>query len=329
MASTIKANEIHITRVYDAPVAAVWAAWTDLEQVAKWWGPRGFTITTHSKDLRVGGHWRYTMHGPDGVDYPNVTLYHVVEPLQTLEYDHGGSDDRPPLFRVRATFAESDGQTTMHLVFRLATPEAAVAIAGHIRKAGGNATWDRLAEHLLEEHANRPAFVIHRTFEATPDVVFAMFVTPEHLVRWLPPTGTTMRFIRPTIAVGETALFCIEGTFGAMFVEAEYLVIEPPRRLVYVQSFVDEFGNPAAAPGSDVWPPRLRNTVHVVAESAERTRVSVVTEPLDGASPMTPAELAAFVAERGGMTGGWTSSFDVLEAVLVDEQGGRTVPDGR
>ena len=80
MTKPTSSNEIRLTRVYDAPVSAVWDAWTDPEQVAQWWGPRGFTITTHSKDLRVGGHWRYTMHGPDGVDYPNVTTYFVVEP---------------------------------------------------------------------------------------------------------------------------------------------------------------------------------------------------------------------------------------------------------
>jgi uncharacterized protein YndB with AHSA1/START domain len=50
-----KANEIKLTRVYDAPVKAVWEAWTDPKQVAQWWGPRGFTLTTHSKDLRAGG----------------------------------------------------------------------------------------------------------------------------------------------------------------------------------------------------------------------------------------------------------------------------------
>ena len=57
MAANEKPNEIRLTRVYDAPVKAVWDAWTDPQQVAQWWGPRGFTITTHSKDLRPGGHW--------------------------------------------------------------------------------------------------------------------------------------------------------------------------------------------------------------------------------------------------------------------------------
>ena len=60
-----QANEIRIIRLYDAPVALVWDAWTDLQQVAQWWGPRGFTITTHQKDLRVGGSWEYAMHGPE------------------------------------------------------------------------------------------------------------------------------------------------------------------------------------------------------------------------------------------------------------------------
>ncbi|WP_431476220.1 SRPBCC domain-containing protein [Massilia eburnea] len=88
-------NEIRIVRTYDAPVQAVWDAWTDPAQVAQWWGPRGFTLTTHSKDLRIGGTWRYTMHGPDGTDFPNKTTYHVVEPLRKLVYDHGATDDTP------------------------------------------------------------------------------------------------------------------------------------------------------------------------------------------------------------------------------------------
>ena len=92
MAAKNKSNEIKITRVYDAPVKTVWDAWTDPEQVAQWWGPRGFTLTTHSKDLRVGGHWRYTMHGPDGTDFENTTKYFEVEKYSRLVYDHGGND---------------------------------------------------------------------------------------------------------------------------------------------------------------------------------------------------------------------------------------------
>src|SRR6187551_3496635 len=125
MPATANANEIAITRFYDAPVQMVWDAWTDPEQVAQWWGPRGFTLTTHSKDLRPGGHWAYTMHGPDGTDYPNKTVYFEVEQGRKLVYDHGGNDDRPPLFRVTVLFTDLGGKTRMDMTSTLATAEAA------------------------------------------------------------------------------------------------------------------------------------------------------------------------------------------------------------
>src|SRR6476620_904693 len=120
-----KSNEIQITRVYDAPVEAVWDAWTDPEQVGQWWGPRGFTLTTHSKDLRPGGSWVYTMHGPDGKDWPNITRYLEVTEFECMIYDHGATETTPPLFRVTVYFKESNGKTTMDMTMTLATPEAA------------------------------------------------------------------------------------------------------------------------------------------------------------------------------------------------------------
>src|ERR1700761_7766970 len=104
-------NELNLTRLYDAPVQAVWEAWTEPDQTALWWGPRGFTLTTHSKDLRPGGTWDYTMHGPDGTDYPNITQYHEVEQNKKLVYDHGGNENQPPMFRVTVLFTEERGKT--------------------------------------------------------------------------------------------------------------------------------------------------------------------------------------------------------------------------
>src|SRR6476619_5971434 len=123
MPTANKPNELTIIRTYHAPIRAVWDAWCDPAQAAKWWGPRGFTITTHSKDLRPGGGWHYTMHGPNGVDYPNKTKYLEVEKLKRLVYDHGGYDDRPPLFRVTVVFTEDTGRTRMVMLNAPATAE--------------------------------------------------------------------------------------------------------------------------------------------------------------------------------------------------------------
>src|SRR5262245_50582548 len=187
-----KTNELRITRIYDAPVRAVWDAWTDLEQVARWWGPRGFTLTTHSKDLRPGGHWVYTMHGPDGMDYPNKTEYLEVEKHAKLVYDHGGNDDRPPLFRVIVLFSEVKGKTKMDMIMTLPTPEAAAQTADFIKKAGGNSTWDRLAEYLEKEDSGKEIFIINRSFDAPIDTVFEMWTNPKHLAKWMGPAGSTM-----------------------------------------------------------------------------------------------------------------------------------------
>lgn len=311
--ATGSSNELRLTRVYDAPVRAVWDAWTVPEQVAKWWGPRGFTLTTHSKDLRPGGTWRYTMHGPDGVDYPNVTTYFVVEPCKKLVYDHGATDDRPPLFRVTVTFTEANGKTTMEMISSLPSPEAAAEMGKLIKKAGGHTTWDRLAEHLEQAATGTSSFVINRTFDAPIARVFEMWTNPEHLAHWLPPAGTTMRFLRAAIAPGQSTFFAITGEHGTMHVRAEYLAVEPPRRIVYTQQFVDEREQPAPAPGAAIWPATMRTTVLLTEEAPERTRVTVTSEPWGEASP---AEIEAFVGERPGMTLGWTGSFDALEAQL-------------
>ena len=124
----ISANDIRIIRIYDAPVALVWDAWTDSAQVAQWWGPRGFTLTTHSKDLRPGGSWVYTMHGPDGTDWPNFTRYHEVEPHARLVYDHGASsDDAQPMFRVTANFRDLRGKTELDMRMTLADGRSGAA----------------------------------------------------------------------------------------------------------------------------------------------------------------------------------------------------------
>ena len=315
MAAKPKSNELRITRVYDAPVKAVWDAWTDPEQVAQWWGPRGFTITTHSKDLRPGGHWTYTMHGPDGVDYPNSTKYFEVEPERKLVYDHGANDDRPPLFRVTVLFSESRGKTTMDMTMTLATPEAAEEIRKMVKKAGGESTWDRLAEYLEKETNGAEKFVINRSFDAPLETMFEMWTNPEHFSRWLAPTGFEMQFLRRDIKPGSTTFYFMTNNADVkMYGKAHYLEITRPDRLVYTQQFCDEHENMARHPMAPTWPAVMLTTVQLTAEGPDRTRVTVTWEPH---GPTTPEELEVFLKSRAGMTMGWTGSFDKLEDLLA------------
>jgi uncharacterized protein YndB with AHSA1/START domain len=316
MAAKSKSNEIRITRIYDAPVAAVWDAWTDPEQVKQWWGPRGFTITTHSKDLRPGGSWDYTMHGPDGTDYPNTTKYYEVEQYAKLVYDHGAHADKPPLFRVTVLFSEIDGKTKMEMSMALPTPEAAEETRKFIKKAGGNSTWDRLAEFLEKESSGKEKFVINRTFDAPLDVMFDMWTNPKHFSQWLAPTGFTMEFIRSDIKPGGSTFYFMSGPGGMkMYGRAEYKEIRKPDLLVYTQQFCDENEKISRHPMAKTWPETMLTTVKLSAEGPDQTRVTVTWEAF-GAT--TREELETFIKARGGMTQGWTGSFDKLEEYLVN-----------
>jgi uncharacterized protein YndB with AHSA1/START domain len=310
-----KPNELYIERLYDAPVKAVWDAWTDPEQAALWWGPRGFTITTHGKDLRPGGIWHYTMHGPDGTDYPNKALYHEVVEHQKLVYDHGGNDERAPLFRVTVFFKEVKGKTLLCMTMALPTPEAAAETRAFIKKAGGEGTWDRLAEYLEKQASGKEKFFINRTFDAPLDVMFDMWTDPKHFAQWLAPTGFTMTFHEADIRPGGRSFYSMASDNGKMKMHgrAEYLKIEKPRLLVYKQQFCDEKGGVSRHPGAPVWPETMLTTVRLTEEEPGRTRVTVMWEPCD---TFSAAELAAFIAQRGGMTQGWTGSFDKLEAYI-------------
>lgn len=315
MTAKNESNEIRITRVYDAPVQAVWDAWTDPEQVAQWWGPRGFTITTHSKDLRPGGHWHYTMHGPDGTDYPNKTYYFEVEERAKLVYDHGGNDDRPPLFRVTVLFSEVAGRTHMDMRMTLPTPEAATETKKFIKKAGGNGTWDRLAEYLEKESTGKEKFVINRTFDAPLEVMSEMWTNPEHFSQWLPPTGMTMKFLKADIRPGGSTFYLMENAEGLkMYGRADYREIVKPGRLVYTQQFCDEHGNISRHPMAPLWPETMLTIVELTAEGPDSTRVTVTWEPCGA---FTPEELEIFIQNRSGMTQGWTGSFDKLEEYLA------------
>ncbi|MEV6690688.1 SRPBCC domain-containing protein [Micromonospora sp. NPDC051196] len=79
------------TRQIAAPVAAVWAAWNDSAKIARWWGPAGFRSTVKELDVREGGRFDVTMHGPDGTDYQNLYIFDSVAPYRQLVYTNVGS----------------------------------------------------------------------------------------------------------------------------------------------------------------------------------------------------------------------------------------------
>lgn len=139
-----------LTRLYSAPPATVFPMWLRREDLERWWGPDGFSLTFHEFDPRPGGHWRFTMHGPDGTGYPNAIEYLEIDPCRRLVYRHGEPGDPDPPFTGIVTFEEMEDATALSLRLVFETPRArdlTVEKYGAIEEAGAQ-TLRRLEEAL-------------------------------------------------------------------------------------------------------------------------------------------------------------------------------------
>ncbi len=109
-------REIVLCRVFDAPRDAVFRAWTGPD-IAKWFGPSGFTCRTHERNPVVGGLWRFDLVAPNGKVWSNRVRYLEIVANERLVFEHGSDvDDDPGRFRVTLTFdSQSDGKTILTL----------------------------------------------------------------------------------------------------------------------------------------------------------------------------------------------------------------------
>lgn len=119
MSTDASDRELVTTRVLNAPRERVFSAFSDAGHLAQWWGPEGFRNTFHELDLRAGGAWRYTMHGPNGADYPNESVFVEVVKPERIVIEHVSG----PRFRLTITLAAEAGRT--RLTWRQRFPTAA------------------------------------------------------------------------------------------------------------------------------------------------------------------------------------------------------------
>lgn len=138
-------------RIFDAPRALVFSAFTDPKHLSQWWGPNGFTTTTHSFDFRPGGMWRFIMHGPDGRDYQNRITFGEIVPNERLTWIHGGGDDEPRKFHQTLTFEDVGGKTKLTWRGEFASAEErARVIRDHGAAEGLVQTMSRLADYVAQ-----------------------------------------------------------------------------------------------------------------------------------------------------------------------------------
>ncbi len=158
-----------------------------------------------------------------------------------------------------------------------------------------------------------PIFTIQRHFAAPIERVFDAWADPAQMAVWSGPTGSQVTVLSGEIAPGATLHSHFRAADGAeMHTLVRYHDVARPHRLIYDQSFADEAANIVKAPFFDVWPHIMRTNIAFV-ENDGGTRITLTWTPVDA----TPEEEAMFASMMESMTGGWSGSFEKLDAFLA------------
>lgn len=134
------------SRDIPASPGQVFAAFSDPQRLARWWGPAGFTNTFNVCEFKSGGRWSFVMHGPDGGNYPNESVFAEVEPSKKVVVQH----ESKPKFRLTITLAPAAGGTTVSWAQTLENAEIAGRIE-HIVVPANEQNLDRLSSEVLRK----------------------------------------------------------------------------------------------------------------------------------------------------------------------------------
>lgn len=146
MTENINENMIINSRRFNFPLELVYKAFCTPDQLALWWGPKDFTNTFHEFDFTPGGTWDFIMHGPDGTDFPNPSVFEEIIPLERIIIHHLNE----PEFHLTITYEEIEGQTQVTFKQLFEKPIELVHTKQFLREANEQ-LFDRLNEVLKNQ----------------------------------------------------------------------------------------------------------------------------------------------------------------------------------
>lgn len=149
------AHELVLDRILNAPREKLWRLWTDPKLMEDWFCPKPWYVSDAVVDLRVGGEFSTTMHGPEGEEFPNTGVFlEVIEGRKLVFTDAFAPGWLPagrPFMVAEVTF-EDAGEGRTHYVARARhwTDEA----RKEHEAMGFHEGWNAVADQL-EDLANR------------------------------------------------------------------------------------------------------------------------------------------------------------------------------
>jgi uncharacterized protein YndB with AHSA1/START domain len=133
----------HTSRDIPASPEEVFAAFSNPVRLARWWGPAGFTNTFDVCEFRPGGRWEFVMHGPNGGNYRNQSIFAEIEPSSRVVIEHAS----PPRYRLIITLSPSADGTFITWAQTFEDPDVARRIE-HIVVPANEQNLDRLSAEV-------------------------------------------------------------------------------------------------------------------------------------------------------------------------------------
>lgn len=313
-ASSTADREIAITRILDAPRELVYEVWTKPEHVAQWWGPNGFTNTVHNMEVKVGGEWRLTMHGPDGTDYPNLIIFKEIIAPEKLVYIHGtGNEPMEDRFFVTVNFNDLGNNKTelkMHMLFKTKEMrDEVVEKYGALEGARQNA--NRMEQYVLEQ-LHPEDLIITRELDAPRNLVFEVWTDAEHLGNWWGPIGMEMGVHKFDFEPGGLFHYSMKTQGGIpIYGRFKFEEINAPKKIVFIISFADAEGNIIRGDMVPDWPLEIKNEL-TLSETHGKTFMILRGWPINA----TEKEAEMFKQHRQSMQQGFGGTFKQLVEYL-------------
>lgn len=297
-------REIVLTRILDAPRDLVWQAITNPRNVVNWWGPTGFSITIEEMNVRPGGLWKHTMHGPDGTDYPGEAVFKEVVKPERLSFTHTGGKKGEPSANFESTWTfEPHGEKTkltLRMVFE--SPAARdLNVKTYKSIEGGQQTLARLAEYLPKISPAAAAspeqyeLNLTRVLNAPRELVFKVWTDPKHVAQWWGPHGFTNPVCEVDARPGGQMRIHMRAPDGAIYpMTAIFNEVVAPERIVFQSAALDANGKALF---------EILNTV-VLTDEGTKTKLTLNAKVLT-ITPAAPQYLT-------GMQAGWTQTLERL-----------------
>jgi uncharacterized protein YndB with AHSA1/START domain len=147
-AATTAERELVVTRIIDAPRDLVFRAWTEPEQVARWWGPQGFVTTHCEMDIRPGGAFRCCMRSPAGTDHWKRGVYREIVAPERIVFTFAWEDaNGNPGHELLTTVTFADLGTQTRLTLHQGVFETGEGCDDH--RGGWTSCFERFAEYMV------------------------------------------------------------------------------------------------------------------------------------------------------------------------------------